>query len=175
MVRKTRVQFQVESYQKLKKWYLMPPCLTFSIIRVKWSNLGKGVALSATPQSSNYWKGSFRVFLDKVHQLYFLTFNNIMIQTITAVAFRTNNILCYSASSYDTHFVLLGPSSLFSLFHLFFSTLHCFVGWTAWPDFYVHITWLLRRRRYAFITSFAKSGNKRCKSDNCDHGGLFAG
>ena len=45
MVQKTRIQFQVESYQRLKKWYLMPPCLTLSIIkyrsRVKWSNPGK--------------------------------------------------------------------------------------------------------------------------------------
>ena len=36
------------SFQKLKKWYLMPPRLTLSIIRygskVKWRNLGKGVA-----------------------------------------------------------------------------------------------------------------------------------
>ena len=35
----------VQSYQRLKKWYLMPPCLTLSIIRygsrVKWSNPGK--------------------------------------------------------------------------------------------------------------------------------------
>ena len=33
--------------KKKKKWYLMPPCLTFSIIRygsgVKWSNIGNGV------------------------------------------------------------------------------------------------------------------------------------
>ena len=40
-------QSQVESYQKLKKWYLMPPSLTLSIIRygsrVKWNNPGKGV------------------------------------------------------------------------------------------------------------------------------------
>ena len=28
-----RYQSQVESYQRLKKWYLMPPCLTLSIIR----------------------------------------------------------------------------------------------------------------------------------------------
>ena len=44
----TRVQSQVESYQRLKKWYLMPPCLVLSIIRlgsrVKWGNPGKGVA-----------------------------------------------------------------------------------------------------------------------------------
>ena len=42
-----------ESYQRLKKWYLMPPCLTLSIIRygsrVKWSNPGKGIAPSPTP------------------------------------------------------------------------------------------------------------------------------
>ena len=35
---------------KTQKWYLMPPCLTRSIIRyesrVKWSNPGKGVAPS---------------------------------------------------------------------------------------------------------------------------------
>ena len=33
--------------KELKKWYLMPPCLTLNIIRyrsrVKWSNQGKGV------------------------------------------------------------------------------------------------------------------------------------
>ena len=45
-----------------KKWYLIFPCLTLSIIRyvsrVKWSNPGKGVAPSLTPQYSSYWKGS---------------------------------------------------------------------------------------------------------------------
>ena len=38
----TWVQSQVELYQRLKKWYLISPCLTLSIIRygsrVKWSN-----------------------------------------------------------------------------------------------------------------------------------------
>ena len=33
MVQETGVQSQVKSYQKLKKWYLMPSCLTLSIIR----------------------------------------------------------------------------------------------------------------------------------------------
>ena len=53
IARETWVQSQVESYQRLKKWYLMPPCLTLSIIRygsrVKWSNPGKGIAPSPTP------------------------------------------------------------------------------------------------------------------------------
>ena len=68
MARETWVQSQVESYQRLKKWYLMPPCLTLSIIwygsRVKWSNLGKGVAPSPTPRCSSYRKGNLRVILD---------------------------------------------------------------------------------------------------------------
>ena len=60
IARETWVQSQVESYQRLKKWYLMPPCLTLSIIRygsrVKWSNPGKGVAPSPTPWCSKLLK-----------------------------------------------------------------------------------------------------------------------
>ena len=71
----TWVQSQVESYQRFKKWYLMLPCLTLSIIwygsRVKWSNPGKGVAPSPTPWCSSYRKGSLRVTLDYGRQLYF--------------------------------------------------------------------------------------------------------
>ena len=33
MVWETSIQSQVMSYQRLKNWYLIPPCLTFSIIR----------------------------------------------------------------------------------------------------------------------------------------------
>ena len=70
------VQSQVESYQRLRKWYLMPPCLTLNIIRyrsrVKWSNLGKGVAPSSTTWRSRYWKVSLRVTLDYGCQLYLL-------------------------------------------------------------------------------------------------------
>ena len=53
-----QVQSQVALYQRLKKWYLIPPCLTLSIIRyvsrVKWRNLGEGVAPFLTPQCSSY-------------------------------------------------------------------------------------------------------------------------
>ena len=68
MVQETRVQSQDESYQRLKKWYLMMPCLTLSIIRyisrVKWCNPGKGVVPSPTPWCSSYRKGSLQVILD---------------------------------------------------------------------------------------------------------------
>ena len=68
MVQETGVQSQVESYQRLKKWYSMPPCLTLSIIwwgsRVKWSNPGKRVAPSPTPRCRSCRKGSRWVTLN---------------------------------------------------------------------------------------------------------------
>ena len=74
MTRETWFQSQVKSYQRLKKWYLMPPCLTLSIVRygsrVKWVNPGKGVAPSPTPWCSSYWKWNLRVTLDYGCQLY---------------------------------------------------------------------------------------------------------
>ena len=49
---------QVVSYERLLKWYLIPPYFTLSIIsyisRVKWSNPGKGVAPSPTPRCNCY-------------------------------------------------------------------------------------------------------------------------
>ena len=54
-------QVSVASYQNLKKWYLISPCLTLSIIRyisrVEWSNQG-GVAPSPTSRCSSICKGS---------------------------------------------------------------------------------------------------------------------
>ena len=76
MAQETWVRSQVESYQRLKKYYLMPPCLTLGIIRyrsrVKWSNPGKGVAPSPTPWYGSYRKGSLQVTLDYVRQLTYL-------------------------------------------------------------------------------------------------------
>ena len=74
-VRETWVQSQVKSYQRLLKWYLIPPCLILSNIRyvsrVKWSNPGKGVAPSTTPRYRSYWKGSLLVTLDSGRQVHF--------------------------------------------------------------------------------------------------------
>ena len=73
MARKTWVQSQVYSYQRLKKWYLILLYLTLSnkryVLRVKWNNPGKGVALYPTPRCSSYWKGSLLVALDFSRQL----------------------------------------------------------------------------------------------------------
>ena len=72
----TEVQSQVESYQRLKKWCLMLPCLTLNIIkygsRVKWSNPEKELVSSPTPRCSCYRKGNLRVTLDYGHLLYLL-------------------------------------------------------------------------------------------------------
>ena len=75
MARDIRVQSQIESYQRLKTWYLMPPCLTLSIIRygsrIK-SNSRKRIASFPTSRCCSYWKGSLRVTLDYGRQLYLL-------------------------------------------------------------------------------------------------------
>ena len=68
----------------LKKWYLIPPCLTLGIIRyasrVKWRNPGKGVAPSPTPRCSSYWKGSLRIALDNSRQLYFISIWSVFLK-----------------------------------------------------------------------------------------------
>ena len=51
------IQSQVESYQRLKKLYLILPCLTqhYTVrIKGKLSNPGEGVASSPTPWCSGY-------------------------------------------------------------------------------------------------------------------------
>ena len=76
MVLETGVQSEVKSNQRFKKWYLIPPSLTPSMIRyvsrVKWKNPEEGVVPSPTPRSSSHWKRSLRVALDYGHQLYLL-------------------------------------------------------------------------------------------------------
>ena len=67
-VHKLGLQSQVKSYQRLKKWYLMLPGSTFSIIRygsrVKWSNPRKRVEPPPTRRCFTYWKESLRAALD---------------------------------------------------------------------------------------------------------------
>ena len=71
MARESWIQSLVESYQWLKKWYLMSPCLTLSIIRYgSRVNPGKGVAPSSTPWCRSYRKRSLWVTLDYGCQLY---------------------------------------------------------------------------------------------------------
>ena len=71
---------------KTQKWYLMPPCLTLSMIRygsrVKWVNPGKGVAPSPTPRCSSYRKGSLRDNLNYSRRLYLLIYKSTIRQTL---------------------------------------------------------------------------------------------
>ena len=82
MARETWVQSQVESYQRLKKWYLMPPCLTqhYKVrIKGKVEQSREGVEPSPTPCCSSYRKGSRRVTLDYGRQLYLLLLTCLLI------------------------------------------------------------------------------------------------
>ena len=122
MARETWVQSQVESYQRLKKWYLMPPGLTPSIIRygsrVKWSNTGKGVAASPTPWYCSYRKGAFGSLSTKGRQLYF-TYSNYITNHINSNHDTINFILLLTSEveSYQKlkEWYLMPPCSTFSI------------------------------------------------------------
>ena len=111
MVQKTWVQSQVASYQRLKKWYLIPPCLTLSNIRyvsrVKRSNPGKGAALSPTPRCWSYWKENLLVTLDYGRQLYSTTF-----YTVKEYLIRSNNLIMTCVYDSWSHNQSVGPESL---------------------------------------------------------------
>ena len=80
MVRETWVQSQVTSYQRLLKWYLIPPCLTLRNIwyvsRVKWSNQGKGVVPSPHLCVVAIEKGAFWLFSTTVTKFTYLLTKN---------------------------------------------------------------------------------------------------
>ena len=127
MARETWVQSQVESYQRLKNWYLMHPCLTLSIIRygsrVKRGNLGKGVAPSPTPCSS-YRKGNLRVTLDYGRQQLTII---IIIIIIIIRYFHISNSRWFFSEVWVTASLLKSPG-LFLVFWQF-STMLSF-GWS---------------------------------------------
>ena len=111
-----RVQYQVRSNQRLKKWYLIPPCLTLSIIRyvirVKWSNPGNGVAASPTFRCSSDWKGSLLFTLDYI---YIYTRFGCEVQSLT-------NVLLSHMIKWDSIFNI-DPPQFMHFFH------RCCKGW----------------------------------------------
>ena len=98
MARETWIQSQVESYQRLKKWCLMLPCLTLSIIRyesrVKWSHPEKEVAPSPIPWCSSYRKGRLGVTLDYGRQLYF-TLYLVYMQKQDLALYNQQRLICH--------------------------------------------------------------------------------
>ena len=98
------VQSQVESYQRLKKWYLMPPCLTPSIIRyrswLKWGNPEKGVAPSLTLWCSSYLKGSLQVILYSGRQLYWYIYLSICVCACIDIHTNIHIYICIHINTY---------------------------------------------------------------------------
>ena len=119
MARETWVQSQVESYQRLKKWYLMPPCLTLSIIRygsrVKWSNPGKAVAPFPTLWCSSYRKGSLRVTLEYGRQLYFYIYVIYFMYKID----KKRNVECWQIIQTLNKIILCRPCIVFLYVYIF--------------------------------------------------------
>ena len=116
MVRETWVQSQVTSYQRLLKWYLIPPCLTLSNIRyvsrVKWSNPGKRVAPSPIPRCCSYWKGSLPVTLDYCRQLssIYINFNTDFLFLVDIYIYIYIYIYCHAQTDCFCCITTLGYS-----------------------------------------------------------------
>ena len=76
IARESWVQSQVESYQKLKKWYLMSLCIYTQHHKVQIkgnvSQSWERSNASATPWCSSYRKWSHRVTVNNGRQLYLL-------------------------------------------------------------------------------------------------------
>ena len=96
------------SIPKTQKRYLMPPCLTLSIIkygsREKWSNPREGVVLSLTPWCSSYRKGKLGVNFDYGRQLYLLytlsrspglePYHQMQVSVISRTPYKKWGIIC---------------------------------------------------------------------------------
>ena len=93
MVRETWVQSQVASYQRLLKWYLIPPCLILSniryISRVKWSNPGKGVAI----EKRAFWSPSTTVANPTKPKHYCIVWNGPP-RALASVSMHTKRNIC---------------------------------------------------------------------------------
>ena len=146
MARKTRVQSQVKSYQRLKKMVLDNSLLNTQNYKVwvKWLNPGKGVAPSPTPWCSSYWKRSLRFTLDYGHQLYLLFINKYPKQycfMIIISPFCFSGKFCTFLFITDSHKVLIyklellmrffnytiyGDSFCFQIFKLFYANYNDF-------------------------------------------------
>ena len=120
MVLETVVQSQVKSYQRLKKWHSMWPCLTLRFLRYgSRVNTGNGVAPSPTSRCSRYWKGSLRVTLDKGSQLYIYIYISCEIKLYIYVCVCVCVSVCVQfGSSHSFTHVSLNSKDTFCLYNL---------------------------------------------------------
>ena len=140
MARKTCVQSQIESYQRLKKWYLMLPCFTLSIIRygsrVKWINPGKGITPPLHFGVVAIEKGAFGSPLTM-----FASFTLLDVFSTPWIALSTQSSMLVSllAPYFLLHWVYLGCKTLY-----FISNFLDF--WSIW----VPPLFILRRVHYYY-------------------------
>ena len=93
------------------------------VSRVKWSNLGKGVAPSPTSRCSSYWKGSLLVALDYGCQLCFtlLIFKGVLVlyllTGVYVIIILYRNIYCCFAEKDNTYVWKYNQLLFFSFYY----------------------------------------------------------
>ena len=137
MARETGVQSQVESYQRLRKWYLIPPCFILSIIRyvsrVKWSNPGKGLAPSPKFWCNSYWNWSFRVAFDSGRQLYYISYVSNEALTVLSLQIRMEQGAMV-IKRYSKHSKSLKSIPQYERHLNVTLSIHLLSGWVSWPS-----------------------------------------
>ena len=139
MVLETWVQSKVSSYQRLWKWYLIPPCLTLSnikyVTRIKWSNDGKGVAPHqhlgvVAIEMGAFWSPSTTVTNFNYMQLQLMHICNTDFKKIFLVKMGNNTIVYLFLfpneffprqflTNWSKHYSFLNLFSLFELLFIF--------------------------------------------------------
>ena len=117
---------------------MIPPCLTLSniryVLRVKWSNPGKGLVPSPTPQCGSYWKGSLLVALDYGRQLYFTMYIYIYIYIYIYTYTHTHIYICGAFNKFPDFFVQVFRIVVDSWK---FSILLLYILWDDWLIFMI--------------------------------------
>ena len=72
------------------------------VLRVKMSNLGKGLAPFPTPRCSSYWKGSLLVVLDYGRQLYYHHHHHVVPPARISLTLSHHFSLSFIASSWSS-------------------------------------------------------------------------
>ena len=142
MTWETEVHYQVKSYKRLKKWYLMQLCLTLNVIRfrsrVEWSNPGKEVSLSPTHWCCSYRKRAFGLPLTTVANFTYFIHIYIYIIYIYLYIIIIFIIICIKLQGFLAHFCPHKTSiSSWVFFFASFQLLFCVLSYPATSLWYL--------------------------------------
>ena len=142
ILQETGVQSQAKSYQRLKKWHLMSPCLTLSIIRYR--SKGSGV----TVLKQNAFHGNrvlkflhFFCFIKKIENAIEVKFRTCSITSLNAlmkVLCKIRNITLINISTMQKVIHWIDVYSYLYIYTIYLSTYLSIYLFSQWPNLIIH-------------------------------------